>query len=104
MGNLNSPEMYSQPQIVRPRRGASIVRASTKSKYAESMGKFRKDFIKDTSLNFYDVERVNNRPSVPKEDSTMPTTFMFDGEVNVEEMHYQMVKLHQDIRRMQCEN
>jgi hypothetical protein len=50
--NLNSSDIYSQPQIMKPRRGASIIRNSSKSKYTESMGKFRKDFIKDSYVNF----------------------------------------------------
>jgi hypothetical protein len=50
--NLNSSEIYSQPQIMKPRRGASIIRNGSKSKYAESMGKFRKDFIKEGYINF----------------------------------------------------
>lgn len=58
VSNLNSSEIYSQPQLasqqqmVKPRRGASILRNTSKSKYAESMGKFRKEFIKDSYVNF----------------------------------------------------
>ena len=32
---------------MKPRRGASVFRNSSNNKYSESMGKFRKDFIKD---------------------------------------------------------
>ena len=34
------------------RRGTSILRNSSTSKYVESMGKFRKDFIKDSYVNY----------------------------------------------------
>jgi hypothetical protein len=46
--------MYSQPQLVKQRRGASILRSSSKTKCRDSMTKFRKDFVKDASFNFYD--------------------------------------------------
>ncbi len=46
--------MYSQPQLVKQRRGASILRSGSKTKCRESMTKFRKDFVKDASFNFYD--------------------------------------------------
>lgn len=48
----SQPQLSSQQQIIKPRRGASILRNTSKSKYAESMGKFRKEFIKDSYVNF----------------------------------------------------
>jgi hypothetical protein len=46
--------MYSQPQLIKQKRGASILRSNSKTKNRESMTKFRKDFVKDASFNFYD--------------------------------------------------
>ena len=56
--NINSSEIFSQPQLIKPRRGASILRNNSKNKYAERMGKFRKDFIKDPygGLDYSEME------------------------------------------------
>lgn len=53
VNNINSSEIYAQPQLTRPRRGASIVKNASKAKYADSsMNKFRKEFVKNTNTNF----------------------------------------------------
>jgi hypothetical protein len=92
--------MFSQPQILKPRRGASIIRNGSKSKYAESMGKFRKDFIKDSYVNF-EYSEAGVRKTSGKEETSIGGGISFDEEVGVEELHYQLVKLHQNIKRMQ---
>ena len=93
--------MFSQQQIIKPRRGASIIRTGSKSKYAESMGKFRKDFIKDSYVNFDYSEAGVRKTSGKDEAPTITNGITFDEEVGVEDLHYQLVKLHQNIRRMQ---
>jgi hypothetical protein len=80
-------EIYSQPQIVsqgmvnKPRRGASIIRNSSKSKYAESMGKFRKEFIKDSFVNL-DYES-NKRKTTKEEVVVLSNPIGFDEELGV---------------------
>ncbi len=44
-----------QPQKLK--RGSTL-RKGSKSKYAESMGKFRKEFLKEASSNYYQVEEI----------------------------------------------
>jgi len=69
---------------MKPRRGASIIRNSSKSKYAESMGKFRKDFIKEGYINFDYLEP--NQRKVTKEELSLTTANVlnFDEEVGIE--------------------
>ena len=94
--------MYSQPQIAKPRRGASIIRNSSKSKYAESMGKFRKDFIKDSFAGFDYLESQQRKTTGKEEQAhSAAPALTFDEEIGVEEMHYQMVRLQQNFKKMQ---
>ncbi len=55
-GQMEHSDIYSQQHIIKPRRGASINRVGSKSKYAESMGKFKKDFLKESADNFYAIQ------------------------------------------------
>jgi len=64
-GSSNNSDVFSQPQILKPRRGASVLRSGSSSKYAESMGKFRKDFIRDTYVN-YDYQENSHRKDTTK--------------------------------------
>ena len=106
--NLNSSEIYSQPQIIsqpqihKPKRPTSIARNSSKSKYAESMGKFRKDFIKDSFVNFDYENPKKEKHKVNKEESvSLSNALNFDEEIGVQELHYQMVRLHQNVKKME---
>jgi hypothetical protein len=66
----------------RQRRGASVLRSSSKSRYTnESMIKFRKDF-KDTSANFY--EGLKYTKTKPKEQDAGTTFFLKEDEVEIE--------------------
>ena len=76
--------MFSQPQIIKPRRGASIIRNSSKSKYAESMGKFRKDFIKDSYVNCDYSEQGVRKNSGKEEALSITNGLTFDEEVGIE--------------------
>ena len=62
------------------------------------MGKFRKEFIKDSYVNF-EYESIEKKTN--KDEVVVPNQINFDEEVGVEEMHYQMVKLHQNVKKMQ---
>jgi hypothetical protein len=100
-GHVNSSDIISQQQILKPRRGASVFRNSSSSKYVESMGKFRKEFIKESYVN-YDYNEGTGRKMTTKEDNSISfaTRINFEEEIGVEEMHYQMVKLQQNVKRM----
>lgn len=93
--------MFSQPQIVRHRRGASIIKNGSKSKYGESMSKFRKDFVKDSYANF-DYSEAGIRKTSGKEDSlTVTNQLSLIEDLGLEEGHYQLVRLFQNIKKMQ---
>ena len=80
--NFSSSEIYSQGQLIKQRRGASIIRNSSKTKYAESMSKFRKDFIKDSYVQF-DLDNTHKQNTM-KEESAPGTGINFDEELGVE--------------------
>ena len=47
-------DMYSQGQLTRQRRGASVLRHNSKANNNKtSVAQMRKDFLRDSSLNFY---------------------------------------------------
>lgn len=55
-------EIYSHPQFVRNRRGASVLKSQSKfreRKDNRSMAKLKKDVL-DNSLNFYESARSRN--------------------------------------------
>ena len=45
--------MYSQGQLPKQRRGASVLRHNSKTNNKNSVAQMRKDFLRDSSLNFY---------------------------------------------------
>lgn len=94
-------DIYSQGQLTRQRRGASVLKSSSKSKYNDSLSKLKKE-MKDTSLNFYEGLKSNQRPK-PKEETSATMGFVNDEEVEIEELHYQMVKMNQNVRRLQMD-
>jgi hypothetical protein len=80
---------------VRPRRGVSTNRNASKSKHANSMSKFRREFV--NSCANIELERQTSKGkecSVGKENKTWMELCL------VEELHYQMVTLHQNVRKM----
>ena len=66
------------------------------------MGKFRKEFIKDSYVN-YDYQDTTHRKATTKEDQSISfaTGINFEEEIGVEDLHFQMVRLHQNVKRMQ---
>lgn len=68
--NSTAVEIYSQAQIPRQRRGASILKSSSKSKHNnESLSKLKQE-MKDTSLYFYEgLKNKYNKPK-PKEQAS----------------------------------
>ena len=52
--------MYSHAQLTRQRRGASVLRNSSKINNKTSVAQMRKDFLRDSSLNFYGGIGVKN--------------------------------------------
>jgi hypothetical protein len=66
------------------------------------MGKFRKDFIRDSYVN-YDYQENSHRKVTTKEENSISfanNPISFEEEIGVEELHYQMVNLHQNVKKM----
>lgn len=79
------------------------------------MSKFRKDFVKEASFNFYEGKQFkettgskmgkDKRVKSTKDDTSGSGVIgmIFDEELDIEEIHYQMAKMHQNVKLMQKE-
>ena len=64
----------------------------------------KKQFLKDKSINILEGAKKITQAVINKDNSLYSTTGLeanFDEEMDVEEVHYEMVKLMQNAKKMQ---
>lgn len=81
--NNSFAEIYSQAQLPRYRRGASLLRSNSKSNNNSSLSKYKKE-LKDTSLNFYEGLKSKEKKAKPKQETTPNIGPLNEDDYNLE--------------------